>query len=373
MNEFSNIDWEDVLDTLKEQKCVLFLGSGAYQAPGGGNLEQALVDWLDAKNPDHPSIRLYNPDGFFLFRKERFKRRVIAKTKAFYNQVFPETMRQFTLLAQIPFTMIVSLTPDNVLARTFDVSGFEYYSDFYFRHRKARKSFEKPSKEKPLIYNLLGNIEEPESLVLTHRDFFDYLDSMFNNQMNEELRNELENAERYIFLGLPYEKWYFPLLLRWLSIDSDKLKEIERLALREFEEPHLHRLYREEFKIEFVPTDIEGFIAELYRKCKEAKILKALPTDDQLENAGVDISVEYIKDLVAEAKTEEAMRRLKIFLKQRKPSAQKEASDLILLRNRYNLLQHRERLGTIYSQDLVVENNQIIEQLLGLIIKAQNL
>ncbi len=241
-NPIFNVDWEDLLDTLEAEKCVLFLGSVAFEAPGGGSIETALRDWLEADEPDHPYIRLYNPDGFMLFRKNRFKRKVTTQIKDFYNQAFPETEALFRQLTEAPFSMIVTLTPDNLLARTFDTLGFDYQSDFYFRHRKAPEVFDRPTKEKPLIYNLLGNIEEPESIVLTHSDFFDYLESVFkSNSMNQDLKEELEGAERYIFLGLPYEKWYFQLLLRVLSMHSDKLKEVERLALREFEDPRLQR------------------------------------------------------------------------------------------------------------------------------------
>ncbi len=372
MNEFSNIDWEDVLDTLKAQKCILFLGSGAYQAPGGGNIEQALINWLDANNPNHQYIHLYNPDGFFLFRKNKYKRKIIARTKDFYNQTFPETSEKFSQLAQIPFTILLSLTPDNILTRTFDTCGFEYHSDFYFRNRKVSENFEKPSKQKPLIYNLLGNIEEPESLILTHSDFFDHLGSIFHFPMNEDLKQELESAERYIFLGLPYEKWYFQLLLRWLSIESDKLKEIERLAIREFEEPHLHKLYKTEFKIEFIPTDIDGFIDKLYEKCGEAGILKPSPDPDPLEKSYNQISPDRIKELIAEANTKDAMAYLKAMLKGKGPNSKKKLNELIVLRNRFNLLRQRELRNTIHAQDLLVENNQIVEQLLSLIPETQS-
>lgn len=372
MKEFSNIDWEDVIDTLVEEKCVLFLGAGAYQPPGGGDIEEALINWLDAKNPDHPEIRLYNPDGFFLFRKTRFKRKVIARTREFYNQAFTETTEKFNLLAQIPFTVIISLSPDNILAQTFDTCGLEYQSDFYFRHRKAPEYFERPTREKPLIYNLLGNIEEPESLIMTHGDFFDYLDSVFKgNSMHNDFRQELENAERYIFLGLPYEKWYFQLLLRILSMHSDKLREIERMALREFENPYLHELYTEEFKIEFIPTDISLFIETLYQECSNKGVLKEKPLADTLRNTK-GFAPDGIKNLIAEAKTHEAMRHLKLLFDQHKLSS-KNANELVVLRNRYNLLQQREQRGTIYSQDLIVENNQIVEQLLKLIARVENL
>lgn len=369
----AQIDWADLLDTLEAEKCVLFLGSGAYQAPGGGNIETALAGWLDADNPENPFIRLFNADGFFLFRKNRFKRKVAAHIRDFYSQPFPETEALFGQLAQIPFSIIVALTPDNLLTRTFDTHGFAYQSDFYFRHRKAPEQFERPTKNKPLAYNLLGNIEEPESLVLTHGDFFDYLESVFRaNSMHPALKDELEAAERYIFLGLPYEKWYFQLLLRVLSMHSDKLKEVERLALREFENPQLCELYTEEFKIEFIPSAVPLFVDELHRQCQAAGLLKqATPPDPAL--AGLpDLSLEQFQQRIAATETEDALHHLKAYLDRRKPRSQPCLNELAVLQNRYRLLRQRERRGTIYPQDLNVENSQVAEQLLELVVKTLN-
>ncbi len=370
-NLLANVDWEDLLDTLEAEKCVLFLGSGAFEAPGGSSIETALRDWLEADEADNPYIRLYNPDGFMLFRKNRFKRKVTAQIKDFYNQAFPETEALFRQLAEAPFSMIVTLTPDNLLARTFDTQGFDYQSDFYFRYRKAPEVFERPTKEKPLIYNLLGNIEEPESIVLTHSDFFDYLESVFkSNSMNQDLREELEGAERYIFLGLPYEKWYFQLLLRVLSMHSDKLKEVERLALREFEDPRLHALYTEEFKIEFFPFEVKLFVQELHRQCKEAGLLKKAPPPDPALANLPDLNLAQFQALIAKADTEEALRHLKAYLDRRKPRSLPLINDWVVLQNRYNLLRQRESRGTILPQDLTVENNQVVEQLLELVSRA---
>lgn len=368
-----NLDWHDILDTLKEQKCVLFLGRSAYQAVGGGDMSKALQQHLDVHNVENPNIRLYNADGFFLFRKNRYRRRVIAQMKDFYNQSFPETEALFTRLAQIPFNIIVTLTADNILARTFDTNGFDYYSDFYFKKRKASDHFELPTKQKPLIYNLLGNIEEPESLVLTHQDFFDYLNSVFvGNSMNDDLQETLESAERYIFLGLPYEKWYFQLLLRVLSLQSNsgKLQEVERLALKEFENPNLHQIYATEFKIEFIPSDITAFLHTLYQKCADGNILKALPKVDTRLAHLDNLSGDHIQNLVAQARMNDAFLHLHALLQQKVARTHPKYTEWIVLQNRYNLLRQREHLGTIDSRDLSVENNQVTEQFLQLLTKT---
>jgi len=373
-NSIANVDWEDILDTLADQKCMLFLGCGAYLSLDGINIETTLSNWLDASNPKHPQIRLYNPDGFYLFRNGGSRRRVIGSIKEFYNQEFRETEKHFSKIAQVPFSMIFTLNYDNILARTFDQLGFDYQSDFYFKHRKASEKFEKPSRNKPLIYNMMGNIEEPESLILTHANFFDYLDSIFkSNSMNQELKEEVEKAEMYIFLGLPYEKWYFQMVLRILSLHSDKLKEIERIALKEFENPRLQEIYTEEFKMEFIPTNTEAFIDELYRRCSVKGLLKPLPRNDLTDTNLKLLPIDTIRDLVGNADVMEAMRQLKLYINHRKVKSSKISIDLVVLHNRLNLLKQREIRGTIYPQDFLVEWNQIIEKLLELINQAENI
>ncbi|MEM9919037.1 MAG: SIR2 family protein [Bacteroidota bacterium] len=371
MMENTELDWADIIDTLEQQKCLLFLGSGAFKVNGFDNMELALSDHLDATNPQHPLIRLYNTDGFFLFRKGRFKRRIINQMKDFYNQPFPGLEDQLAKLVRIPFSMIFTLTPDNLLSRAFDNSGFDYQSDFYFRNRKAPDFFEKPTKDKPLIYNLLGNIEEPESIILTHSDFFDYLNSVFKgNSMNSELRSELENAEQYIFLGLPYEKWYFQLLLRVLSMHSDKLRDVERLAFKEFENPNLRELYTGEFNLKFIPTDISSFISQLYEKCETAEILKEkMPEPTAVEIFEEDVLVDEIRHNIEKNKIAEAIEKLKLLYKKGDRNSVQNRNILTNLTNRFHILSQRYQRGTIYQQDFMVENSQIVEQLVGLISK----
>lgn len=367
-----HIDWDDILDTLDAEQCILFIGQGAYLNENNQDISTMLCAHLDAHNPEHPHIRMYNNDGFFLFRKDRFRRRIVAKMKDFYNQPFPNTENLFAKLAQLPFNMFFSLTPDNILSRTFDKHGFEYSGDFYNKNTNLSEQIELPSKNKPLIYNLLGNIEEPNSIVLTHQNFFDYLKSVFEgNNIHESLKTKLENAERYIFLGLPYEKWYFQLLLRVLSMHSDKLKEVERLALKEFENPQLHQLYTTEFKIEFIPDQIEGFVNNLYTKCKEEGILKQasmqVPSLSQLDI----LSTNAIKDLIVNGKIKKSLQHLLAFLLHHHADNRKEINPVRVLLTRHKLLEQRHLRGTIRSDDYSVEMAQIVEASLELTTQVQ--
>lgn len=370
-----DLDWENIIDSIEAEKCVLFLGSGFYQTSLEISFESALGEWLGVEQVNHPSIQVYNDDGFFLFREERsHKRNVTHQIKNFYNQAFPIMDARLEQLARIPFHLIVSLMPDNILARKFDELGLPYQPDFYFRKRPHSRVFEKPSHNKPLIYNMMGNIEAPGSIVLTHSDFFDYLESVFNgNSMHPELREELESAERYIFLGLPYEKWYFQLLLRVLSVNSEKLRGVVRTALEKLSNNKLETLYREEFKINFYPNHPEFFVQKLHAACEDARILKTpAPPDPGLINI-VERSLGEIKELIAQAELEQAFSYLRVYLDRRKPQSSPLVNELLVLRNRYNLLRQRENRGTIDDKDLRIEYSQISELLLALVDKAEGL
>lgn len=126
-------------------------------------------------------------------------------------------------LAPIPFHFIISLNPTNYLADTFDTLNFKHRFDFYWK-KNAGAVLEVPSKNKPLIYNLLGTVERPESLVLTHKNLYDYFESVFQGSMlSEKLKfHLLSETPKVIFLGLPFEKWYMQMLLRILYLHKNE-------------------------------------------------------------------------------------------------------------------------------------------------------
>lgn len=174
---------------------------------------------MDARNPQHPYIRaFYEQDGFFLFRENKFRTRVISQLRAFYAGNFPVAEAVFEKIAQIPFQIIVTLTPDRLLSTVLNRQNVPHQTNFY-HYGQAARPLEKPIGDLALFYNLLGWVEEDESLVLTHNDLFSYLESVFSGgRMHFDLKSELLQANNYIFLGLPFGKWYMQLLLRVLNI-----------------------------------------------------------------------------------------------------------------------------------------------------------
>jgi len=371
MASIDDINWDYVLDSLKAQKCVLFLGVNAFKTEEGNDLETEMLKWLTGRDPNKEEIRHINQDGFLILKKKLYKRRVVEKIREFYNQSFPKVEEQLAKVARMPFSLIVTLTYDNLLQRVFESMSLEYKVDFYVKNKNAPLEFVPPSKDSPLIYNIMGNIEDPESLVLTHEDFFNYLESVFvAKSMHPELKNIIFGAERFIFLGLPYERWYFQMLLRTMKLHDKSLEEIERTEFSELYDPAVEVVY-EEFRINFIPSGAEGFINKLYDHCSSAGMLKTIVNTDDISALPL-LSLDEIKDLLGDARIFETMDYLRRYIRE-KGAVNSLGRELLLLRCKYNLLKNREFRGTIDNRDLKVEEAQVLEALLNLIIKAGEL
>ena len=275
------IDWKDVLYSIEADRCVLFVGPYAFKNEAGETIEQVLSKYLKLEKVEegtHRRIkRYYKDDDLFFFKKEGYQDRVAGMIREFYEKEFQPQAKLLHQIAQIPFSLIVNLTPDRFIQNTFDAPeiSLPYYHDFYDKSGAIPKKYIQPEGKKPLIYNLLGYIGKEESLILTHDNLFDYLQSLFaENKMHKDLKSYIQNAHAYIFLGLPIDKWYTQLLLRLLRLNHKSKNELDRLAAAN---DNLNTIiYKEQFHFNIQNITADAFIESLFKECKAENLLKSL-------------------------------------------------------------------------------------------------
>lgn len=218
----ARIDWDLTIDTIKAEKCILFLGPEIFASQQKEKLDDQLLAYL--KLDDDPSVEIYQ-DGLFFFRERQKRTQTYLKIRRFFQeQDFAATNALFEKIARIPFHLIITVTPDQNLANIYEKLNLPVATDFYWKKHAADSETSVPSAQMPLIYNMLGSVERPESLVLTHDDLYDYLESIFQAQgMSGQLKYHISNqAQSIIFLGIPFHKWYMQLLLRVLHLHKDE-------------------------------------------------------------------------------------------------------------------------------------------------------
>ena len=183
-------------------------------------------------------------------------------------------------IAEIPFHLIISLSPDLLLKQTFEAHNFDFSFDYYHKG-KAATQISKPNKEKPLIYNILGQYSETTSLVLCFNDLFDYLSSILGiNELDANFRTELEEAQNVFFLGFKYDKWYLKLIMRLLNKDDDVMRQAAFTEVEDKE--NIINFYTDEFNFVF-EDDLTGneIIDELHKYFAEKNKLRQVRKEAQ--------------------------------------------------------------------------------------------
>ena len=87
-----------------------------------------------------------------------------------------------------------------------------------------------PDEKNPLVYHIFGHFKDPQSLVLSQDNYFDFLIGMANYKdlIPEIVRSSLSDTA-LLFLGFQMEDWKFRVLFRsiisqWGISDSDRKK-----------------------------------------------------------------------------------------------------------------------------------------------------
>ncbi len=358
----SNINWDFILDTIRDQKCVLFVGPGLYTNKDGQTIEQRLINYLEVdknRNVDN----YYPEENLFLFSSRAKKTKAFYQIRHFYHEKFPEAENIYRKIAHIPFHLVIKVIPDKLLGQVFQEMNIQYKFAYYWNQQIKDERFPSPSSSYPVIYNLLGCIDTQESMVLTHNDLFTYFATIFQgNSMPDKIKRLILEAKNFIFLGIPFEKWYMQLLLRFLSIHGDY--DFVKYAANQRLDFQLKSFCFEQFSIEFIPKQINEFIDELYVHCEQANLLREV---DAAHASPIDKFLGW----VSKDRIEEVIQEFWTFLESLGQIADDHLDDLILLSSKYNRLEKRKRKGIISSEDAFIQTNSIRIELIRMLKAAK--
>jgi hypothetical protein len=129
----------------------------------------------------------------------------------------------FRVLAQLPLPIYVTTNPGDLLGEALRQVGKNPVVEIcrWNRYLAGLPSvFQedpdyRPSPEQPLVYHLFGRLSEPDSVVLTEDDYFEFLIGVTRNedQIPPVVRGALTNTA-LLFLGFDLDDWDFRVLFR---------------------------------------------------------------------------------------------------------------------------------------------------------------
>ncbi|TAD97828.1 MAG: hypothetical protein EAZ97_11825 [Bacteroidetes bacterium] len=348
-------DLEDIIQNIKDEKCLLFVGPQVGLLDGEKPL-QKIVKLLGEEYKRE--VEYHEEEQLFFFREKKIKSKFYRKIKKIYEEQTIQNIHE--QITEIPFDVVISIAPDMLLKQTYDIYlGEQSYTYEYYNYKFNPNNFAKPHKDTPLLYHLFGSMQDVDSLIYSHDDQLDFLFALLGDyKLPLQLRNELEEAYNFIFLGCNFDMWYMRIILRMFKLHEDRF--ITYASNKEDSmQGHLKTFYINQFKVNFVEHDIAGFVDELHKACKKENLLRQ-PHSDSKTSPKRNLLMAVGKGQIGEA-----IEKLMAYFQQ--ISDNEKYTEAIFLSSRWTDLQNNIKNGTISEENRQLLKSQITQALLALI------
>ena len=179
----------------------------------------------------------------------------------------------YRALASLPFPIYITTTPDNLLVEALKEAGKDPqielcpWNDYVEQSESLAETQPdyRPSPEKPLVYFLFGRLNEPDSLVLTEDDYFDYLIGVTSNKelIPSTVRRKLADTA-LLFLGFQLEDWNFRVVYRSIMGQEGRGRRSRYAHIAGQIEPEEGRLLEPERARKYLESYFQGADISLY-------------------------------------------------------------------------------------------------------------
>lgn len=293
---YEAIRWRRLLQALRHQGCILFIGPEISVDSQGRSLHHEF--YVDLAK-DYSEIEYLENEGYFSPESDEI---ILYDVLDFYSKEFPRKnvtgRRILEQLAQVPFSLIISLCPDDTIHKVFTDYGLNHQ---FIAYNGTRQEAEPMTPEKPVVYNILGNASSNGRYIFTHENFYNYLNKVY---IPAEIKKKIQDATHYLFIGFDFNKWYNRLLLFILEFEQKKSGAHRMTIGKKDVKEDIEKFISKQFNITFVDNDYSQFIQWLIHNVNEEGLLR------NLNQGFVQSSFRKLKSLSARVGTEDNLDEL---------------------------------------------------------------
>ena len=315
--------WPALLRSIRRGQCTPIIGPGFYESMFGSPRDIAQR-WSEAYHyPMAPHERESLPQVAQYLTINQYKQApydeleeyLEAEIQEGYQEILPSELKQgrapldklieavgahqreqnaldpYNVLAQLPLPIYITTNPGNLMAASLAEAGKdpqvvlcpwnEYIEQVESIYDREPDYF--PTPERPLVYHLFGRISEPDSVVLTEDDYFDYLIGVTSNKdlIPSAVRRALADTA-LLFLGFQMDEWNFRVLFRsilsqqgggrrdrYAHIAAQIEPEEGRILEPERARRYLEKYFAKGADISLFWGSADDFLNELHQRWKE--------------------------------------------------------------------------------------------------------
>jgi hypothetical protein len=254
--------WPALLNSIQRGRCTPILGAGLLE-PLLGSTREIARHWAEAyafpmephEREDLPQVAQYlavNQDA--QFPRDQLGELLCEEIMQRFGSGLPKHLRSAQagqigalleaagaicrardpadphgVLANLPFPIYITTNPDNLLEAALSAVGKQPQVAICPWNDYVESSLagydDEPTPQRPLVYHLFGDLREPDSLVLTEDNYFDFLIGVTrNNHLIPDVVREALADTSLLFLGFQMDDWNFRVLFRSLMSREGRVR-----------------------------------------------------------------------------------------------------------------------------------------------------
>ena len=279
----------EIVESIKKGKCILFLGAMASvpspaksdfkyneAPPTSAELSRRLAK--QCGYPDEDVINLQRVSLFYQFRQDGSRESLVKAIKREITRPNILPSPALHMLAALPFPIIITTNYDHLYdialtrANTIHGSPKQPIVRIYdpFRTGPPETVPLDPSEKEPVLLKLHGDINNPESIVVTDEDYLHFIQKMSDSHrhpIHQNIRARI-NTWPVLFIGYSLKDYNLRLLFRTLRWHVD----IANFPLSFSVDPTPDDLIvsgwqgGEKPMISFIKNDLWDFVPALYKE-----------------------------------------------------------------------------------------------------------
>lgn len=283
-------EWKNLLRAMNSENCILLLGpniSGKQDGETFVPFTQLLVQKLVAEELEKETYDATHANDLAYIANVLDNLPNASPTESayeayeFYNTSSQQPNEIQELLANLPISMIINTSPDDLIVKALKKTGkhdvqFMYYD---FSNDETKKNVEKlrnPSVTSPLVYNLFGYYKQPTSLVISELHQLIFTEKIVKQEPHipDKVMGYFKSPVHkfYLFLGFDWEQWHLRLLLNSLNLRQSGNNAPRILASYPLQRKISHNIknfYHQSFNFTFVDNQPIAFVKTLQQKYQE--------------------------------------------------------------------------------------------------------
>ncbi len=277
---------KDLAGAISAGKCILFLGAGVHHAPPDGSAFQypeqerpplggELAQQMAAECDFAAVCRGESPTNLqrvaLCYERNKSRQDLVNRIRTAVDD-HTEPSPALRALAELPFPIVMTTNYDQLFERALALSPERKrpYVGIYSRERVVTPDYpgpDDPSGDKPFVFKMHGDINVPESIVVTDEDYIHFVLRMNDVEQMKPVPDTIQYQLRRwptLFIGYGLLDFNLRLLFRTLRWGLDQARWPNSYSVDISPDPLNKDTWMRE-GLRFIVEDVWEFVPELYR------------------------------------------------------------------------------------------------------------